>query len=168
VSDRALVAIDTPDGWVCAETTWHDDRPKPIEPWGERVGGPPTGAPFRSVVETLDFGRYTGIYRRGSDGEWTASLACWFAVEHLAGGPTRDPRGDGAVVAVGSPRDVAALRRWFRAAKAAVADAFRRGELSAVGVRRRLLAALRRRAGAREVVAGAVPADGSAGRSASR
>lgn len=155
MSDEALIAVATPTGWTCGETTWHDDRLEPTDDWRPRTHGPSCIPAFRSLVERLDFARYEGVYRRESPGQWSAFLACWFAFEHRLGRSVPDPRGDGALVAIGSAGDVVALRRWVRAAKGDLADAIRRGDVSDAAARKHLLAGLRRRASDRTVVAGA-------------
>lgn len=155
LSHRALVVVPSEKGWHWWETTWRDDRTEPVGGWQ------PLDASFgadsvRTVVESLDFAQFDGLYRR-SGGEWTPFLACWFAVEHWIAAPVPDPRGDGAVVAIRSSRDASALRSWFRAAKGATADAVRAGELSRTAARRRLLERLQRRARDRELIVGTDP-----------
>ena len=156
VSHRALVVIPTEDGWWHGETTWQDGRTKPIDGWRPPRKPPSAADSLRDVVESLDFARFDGMYRRAG-GEWTAFVMCWLAVEHYLGEPVPDPRGDGAAVAVHSARDGPALRTWLRGAKATVADAVRTNGLSIAAGRRRLLAGLRHRAGNRELVIGDPP-----------
>lgn len=153
VSHRALVVIPAENGWLRGETTWRDDRTGPGDGWRPPEPRSIGADSFRSVVESFDFARFDGIYRRDGDG-WTAFLACWLAVEHYLGESIPDPRGDGAVVAIRSPRDGTALRIWFRGAKATVAEGVRANELSIVEGRKRLLSGLRRRAGERDVIVG--------------
>ena len=156
VSERALVAVPTEDGWHCGETNWFDDLAKPPDCWGVTDDDGGVADSFHAVIESLDFARFDGVYRR-SGNEWTPFLACWLAVEPALDELARDPRGDGVVIAVRSASDAAALRSWFRAAKGSVADAVRAGELSLTDARRRLLAGIDRRARDRETVIGRWP-----------
>ncbi|WEL21541.1 Uncharacterized protein HBNXHr_1479 [Halorhabdus sp. BNX81] len=158
MSHRALVVVSGQSGWLRGETVWREDRTEPPDGWR-----PPRETPFesdslRDVVGSLDFARFDGMYRRAG-GEWTAFLACWLAVEHYLGKPVPEPCGDGAVVAIYSPREETALRTWLRGAKATVADAVRANELSIMAGRRQLLVGLRQRAGNREMAVGKFGSD---------
>ncbi|MFB6201685.1 MAG: DUF6735 family protein [Halorhabdus sp.] len=153
MTDRALVAVSADDGWDCGVTRWFDDRHEPTDGWRTDGATLDSASSFREVVETMDFARFDGVYRL-TDDTWTAFLACWFGVEPVLGVALDDPRGDGAIVAVRSARDAAALRRWFRAAKATVAESVRAGDLSGDDAKRRLATGLVRRAGNRETVLG--------------
>ncbi|WP_181685786.1 DUF6735 family protein [Halorhabdus salina] len=156
MSDRALVAVATDNGWNCTETKWVEDREKPPNGWRSTDdGGCPVDS-FRAVVESLDFAHFEGVYR-WSGGEWTPFLACWLALEPMIDERAADPRGDGVVVAIRSASDGATLRSWCRAAKRSVADAVRAGELSRACARRRLLAGIDRRVRDREQVIGRRP-----------
>lgn len=156
MTHRALAVADE-RGSRQWETTWRDDRSAPADvqrATASRLSGP---ASLKTIAESLDFARFEGVYHR-ADGEWTAYLACWLAIEQLLGKPLPEPRGDGALLAVRAG-EASALRRWFRTAKGSVADAVLAGECSVTDARPALLEALDRRAGDRELVVGECPTD---------
>jgi hypothetical protein len=153
VTDHALVVTSAGNEVLLEATVWHDDRACP-DGRLRGFGGDNCASSLSAAVERLDFARYDGLYYRGADGDWTAYLACWLAVEPLTGAPTPEPRGDGVVVERRTARDAQALRSWFRAAKASVVDGITAGTLSPGEARSRLLGALHRRAGERRVIVG--------------
>ncbi|WP_158855622.1 DUF6735 family protein [Halorhabdus sp. CUG00001] len=154
MTDRALVVRTVTAGVRLEATVWHDDR---VCPDGRlrAFDGDDRAPSLSAAVERLDFARYDGLYYQGPDGDWTAFLACWLAVEPWTGDPTPEPRGDGAVVERRTARDAQALRSWVRAAKGPLVDEIATGTLPPGEARSRLLGALRRRAGDRRVIVAA-------------
>lgn len=99
----------------------------------------------------VDPGRHEALYR--VEEEYTVRTYCvlWLELGHYVGeSVAADP--PGLLVAVDSPGDAAALRRWLRAAKGVLADAVDAGHLDSAAAQRVLADAARRRTDGRETV----------------
>jgi hypothetical protein len=138
MAERALLARQREDYWYeCYRARWGGtDRAL-----GATFGGinpadlPSTDwefserAPFRAIVENLDYLAMSALYRETRDG-LTVFVPLWFG---LLLDDKKLPSTAGALLSVSSLPDARGVRDWFREIKGTLADVVRAGRLSRYG-----------------------------------
>lgn len=162
MAHRALLAYERPDGrydvhaarWGGFE--WLVPAITPTDPYAEGAVDPEprvVARPFESVRTMVDFARHEALYRVDTDYAVDAFLPLWLGLDHYLASETDDSEDvadpEGLLVAVESATEAARLRRWLRAAKAALAEAVDGEYLDATEARSVLVRATNRRIGER-------------------
>lgn len=166
VAHRALVAYQRADGqYNCHRSRWGADRLRllstvtPATPYGRPRSNPPVERSPRRTVEslttlaaTVDYRRYEAVYVVAADAGVGAYLPLWLGLSTVARSVTDGDPTDGLLMAVTDQSEAAALRRWFRAEKAAVGRLIDREAIDAATGRNRLERRVRSHAGERRLL----------------
>lgn len=144
------------DATEAAKSALRDRGIEPVDPHdGTVVDREPMarGLDWKRVVTGLDYRTYDWCARVGFDWTVTSFLVLFFGFGDR-GGADRDPRGDGALLALGGSEGreaTAHARGWFEGVKSATADGLRAGLYDEATARAYLAGRVRSFAAEREV-----------------